>query len=369
MHMKVIITVDLRVCLVATELFAWGRVGGFGAATRLIGGELARRGVEVSVVTPLGDSQRSLEELDGMEVHGFPHYRYPFTGGLYRRMRADVYHSEEPSWGTKLALEAVPASRHVATSQNPKTAADWVKVERYYPIRRRLYNRLVAPLVDSCVTRLDAVYCQAWYTITKVKEMYGLATTPGFLPNPVRVLPPSHKSTEPTVCFLGRFDREKAPEVFFSLAEAFPEYRFVAAGVAHDARRDSELRRRYSGVRNLELPGLLLGPEKERLLSESRVLINTSVSECLPVSFLEAAAHGCAILSPHDPDGFATRFGYRVMGGDYAEGLEWLLYGGNWREAGERGRRYVSEVHEAGRVIDMHIDAYERMLSTPRPSP
>ncbi len=366
--MKVIIAMDLRVCLVATELFAWGRLGGFGAATRLIGGELARRGVRVSVVVPAGEGQRPVEELDGMEVHGFPLHRYPFTRRLYSQMRADVYHSEEPSWGTRLALEAAPAARHVATSQNPKTTSDWSRVERYYPNRRRVYNRLIAPSVDSCVARIDAVYCQAWHTIPKVKEIYGLSTPPGFLPNPVKIPPPSQKPTEPTVCFLGRFDREKCPEAFFGLAEAFPEVRFVAAGAAHDRRRDGELRRRYSGVRNLELPGFLLGAEKERLLSESRVLVNTSVSECLPVSFLEAAAHGCAILSPHDPDGFAIRFGHHVRDGDYASGLRWLLDGGSWREAGERGRRYVSSVHEAGRVIDRHIEAYGRVLATPRPS-
>lgn len=68
-------------------------------------------------------------------------------------------------------------------------------------------------------------------------------------------------------------------------------------------------------------------------LRESWVLVNTSVCECLPVSFLEAAAHSCAILSPHDPDGFATRFGNNVVDGGYASGLRWLLEG-NWSEAG-----------------------------------
>jgi glycosyltransferase involved in cell wall biosynthesis len=358
---------DLSVCLVATELFAWGRLGGFGVATRTIGRSLAGRGVDVSVVVPAGEGQKKREELDGMAVHSFPLSRYPVTKTIYASVGAEVYHSEEPSWGTRLALEAVPRARHIATSQNPKTAEDWRLVEQHYKPRRRLYNRLIAPTVDACIKRLDAVYCQARYIIPKTKALYGLTTDPGFLPNPVKMPEKMEKSPEPTVCFLGRFDSEKRPEAFFELAECFPDVRFVAAGRAHDPKRDEALRKRYSGIRNLEMPGFLDGAGKDRLLSESRVLVNTSVSECLPVSFLEAAAHGCAILSPHDPDGFATNYGHRVVGGDYASGLRRLL-DDNWIATGEAGRRYVSETHEEGRVIDAHIRVYEEVLSTSRPS-
>lgn len=105
-----------------------------------------------------------------------------------------------------------------------------------------------------------------------------------------------------------------------------------------------------------------MGEEKESLLSGSRVLVNTSVSECLPVSFLEAAAHGCAILSPHDPDGFASRFGFHVRE-SYEDGLEWLLDDDNWRWRGELGRKYVSEYHEHGAVINRHMEVYEELLN------
>ncbi len=101
--------------------------------------------------------------------------------------------------------------------------------------------------------------------------------------------------------------------------------------------------------------------EKEFLLNGSWVLVNTSVSECLPVSFLEAAAHGCAILSPHDSDGFASRFGFLVRD-NYEDGLEWLLSEDNWKLRGEKGREYVSEYHEHGAVIDRHIEIYRRLL-------
>lgn len=347
----------------ATEYFGWGRYGGIGKATREIASGVAERGFDVHAVVPRGSGQRLVEEVEGVTVRCHPLHAYPFTGRLYREVDADIYHSEEPSWGTLLAMNSVGGATHIVTAQNPRTADDWRRVRRYYPLRRRLYNLFVQPGVEAAVRMSDAVFCQARYIACKTRELYGLDSDPVFLPNPVDVPKGNpRKSAAPTVCFLGRLDGEKRPETFFSLAENFTDVRFIAVGRAHDPDRGRRLRERFGGVPNLELRGFLTGEDKARVLDESWVLVNTSVHECLPVSFLEAAAHRCAILSPHDPDGFAARFGYHAAEGDIAEGLGWLLGDERWRERGERGHRYVSAVHEKKRVIDRHVEVYEGLL-------
>ncbi|UCH56681.1 MAG: glycosyltransferase family 4 protein [Candidatus Bathyarchaeota archaeon] len=354
---------DFSVCLVATELFAWGRYGGFGRCTRSIGAGLAERGVGVSVVVPRGRGQREEEELDGMRVLSFPLYRYPFTASLYRRYESDIYHSEEPSWGSRIAMGAMPGRKHVVTCQNPRTPEDWGRVYRFYPRKRRAFNALYRSALTETMKQMDSIYCQARFIRQKVRAIYNLDEHPGFLPNPVEV--PSQrpvKSGEATVCFLGRFDGEKRPELFFELASKFPDVEFVALGRAHSEARDRRLRRAYRGIENLELPGFALGEAKRRVLERSWVLVNTSVSECLPVSFLEAAAHRCAILSFHDPDGFASRFGFHASERELESGLRWLLDEERWRELGERGYAYVSREHEYGRVINLHLAAYEALL-------
>jgi glycosyltransferase involved in cell wall biosynthesis len=352
-----------RVCYVATEYFGWGRYGGIGKATREIASGVAGRGFEVHAVVPHVRGQRRVEMVDGVTVHCHPIHAYPFTGRLYREIDADVYHSEEPSWGTLLAMNSVEDAAHIVTAQNPRTWEDWRRVQRYYPVRRRIYNRFIQPSVEAAVRRSDAVFCQARFINGKTRALYGLESDPDFLPNPVEIPEGKpRKSAVPIACFLGRLDGEKRPETFFSLAERFPDVRFIAVGRAHDPAWERWLRDRYGGVSNLELPGFLTGEDKARVLGESWVLVNTSVHECLPVSFLEAAAHRCAILSPHDPDGYATRFGYHANAGEYAEGLRWLLEGDRWRERGERGHRYVSAVHEKKRVIDRHVEVYEGLL-------
>jgi glycosyltransferase involved in cell wall biosynthesis len=358
---------DLSVCLIATEIFAWGKYGGFGSCTRAIGSGLAERGVEVSVVVPRGPGQKPVEELDGMTVHSFPLYKYLFTGSIYRRCDADIHHSEEPSWGSRIAMEKMPGRAHMATCQNPKTREEWKRVNRFYPLRRKVFNTLFEGALAETVRRMNAVYCQAYHIIPKVKALYGLNEDPKFLPNPVEVpRRKPEKADEPTVCFLGRFDMEKRPELFFELARRFPKVSFIAMGRAHGEARDRRLRQVYGGIPNLEMRGFLTGPEKNQVLERSWVLVNTSVSECLPVSFLEAAAYRCAILSFHDPDGFASGFGYHAADGDLDRGLRFLLEEDNWREKGEMGYAYVSDVHETGKVIDRHIAAYEDLLEAAR---
>ena len=334
-------------------------------ATRTIGAALADRGVDVSVVVPRGAEQSPVEELDGMTVHGFPLWKYPLTGSLYRRVDADIYHSEGLSWGSVLALNSVSERRHIVTFQNPRTREEWGALYRFYPPRRRLFNALYWDRLVGAAGRMDAVYCQSRDMIPKAKELYNLEEAPGVLPNPVDIpakIP--RKSEMPMVCFLGRFDGEKRPELFLTMAERFPGVRFVAMGRANDEFWDRTLRRKYGGFTNLEMPGFLSGDAKRQVLEEAWILVNTSVSEGFPVSFLEAAAHGCAILSPHDPEGFASRFGYYVGDGDLDAGLRYLLESDRWRGKGEEGYAYVSEFHEKERVIDIHLSVYEGLMGS-----
>ncbi len=99
-----------------------------------------------------------------------------------------------------------------------------------------------------------------------------------------------------------------------------------------------------------------------KVLSKSWILVNTAAREGLPNAFLEAAAHGCAILSSVDTDGFASRFGATVPDDDFATGLALLLENNRWRECGAHARSFVAQTFETGVAIKSHIDAYEGAL-------
>ena len=322
----------MRICLICVEIFAWGKYGGFGRATRTIGRELAKRGVEVFAVTPRQPGQHPVEELDGIKVLSFPPSHFWSSKELYRQCRADLYHSNEPSLGTYLAMQAMPHSKHMITMRDPRDFGDWMK-EYELPSMGKLqvlsnYFYENNFLVHRAVRKADRIFCTANFLIPKVKQIYQLSTDPHFLPTPVSAPDTLTKATTPTVCYMGRWDRRKRPELFFRLAKAFPHVRFIAAGISRDKTWDQYLRNTYSQIPNLEMTGFVDQFNSDMhsvILEKSWVMVNTASREGLPNAFLEAAANGCAILSTVNPGQFASDFGCHVEHDRLGEGLEFLL--------------------------------------------
>ena len=358
----------MRVCLISTELFGRGSYAGFGRATRVIGGELARRGFDVSAVVPVrrGRTPETFE-LDGIRVHEFSPQHVFRTKDIYAAIDADVYHSEDPSLGTFVARRAMPGRAHLLTFRDPMTWRDWRIELRASDVRSPAWFLWPAyvenPLVRGAIRRADRLFVAAEFLTATIEAKFGLAAS--FLPTPVDIPAGVEKAPEPTVCFVSRFDRRKRPERFFDLARRFPEVRFVAVGATVDQERDRRLREEAAGIPNLELTGTIDQFASTRLAdvyAQSWVLVNCSLREGLPNVFLEAAASRCAILSTVDPDGFASRFGHHAADGDLAAGLRHLLEDDRWRAAGERGHEHVRETFATGRAIDRHVAAYEEVL-------
>jgi len=359
----------VHVCLLAVEIFAWGKHGGFGRATRTIGRELVKRGIRVSAIVPRRTGQKTLENLDGIQVHGVSLPELVGSRTPYKRIGADIFHSQEPSFGTYLARRAQPLAQHIVTFRETRNSSDW-RTERDLPsssVRQVLANRLYEDnwLVHRAVRRADRCYVAAHMLSAKARAKYALSEEPAFLPTPVLVPGRVDKDPHPTVCFVARWDRRKRPELFFELARAFPRVRFLAAGKSRDPAYEMALRKRYGGLANVEMLGFIdqfRGMELSRLLGRSWILVNTAAREGLPNAFIEAAAHGCAILSATDPDEFASNFGYHAADDDFARGLANLLEENRWRQRGEAGRDYVGKVFSLTSAIDRHIQVYTELL-------
>lgn len=369
----------MRVCLIATEIFSNGFFGGFGALTKKIATGLTKKGIEVYVVTPRKKNQKPIEKIDDFIVVSYPSLLYTDIKGalrfnsIYSMIDADIYHSQEPSVGTCLALLGAPKKKHIITFQDPRNINDWRKQWDENNMRKiDQLNFIVSYYykgVGRAVRRADAWFTQAKYIQNKAKQIFRLDSTPGFLPNPVDI--PNRelkKSLKPTVCFLGRWDPIKRPELFFELSKLFPEVNFIAMGGSQPqhTNKELELKNKYSNVKNLKMAGWIFGDEKSKILEESWVLINTSTKECLPVSYLEACAHKCAILSHGNADNFASEFGFWAQDGDldnFARGLRSLLNNNAWKNLGEEGFKYVKENHENDKVIEQHIRIYNDLLN------
>lgn len=375
----------MRVCLLCVEIFI-NKSGGFGRATRTIGRELAKRGVEVSAVVPRQGDQPPVMIQDGITILSFPKKQPWRAIELCRQADADVYHSCEPSMSTVLAQLAMPDRKHMITFRDPRDLADWKKEfdrparSRFQVLSNFVYEHNL--LVSRAVRRSDRVYSLAEYLIPKIRRLYRLKTGPDFLPTPVSVPESVHKAEIPTVGYLARWDRIKRPEVFLQLAEKFPDVRFVAAGHALDKAWERSLREKYAHVPNLELHGRIdqfADPQKHSaFLAKCWIMVNASSKEALPNAFLEAAAHRCAIVAGLDVGGFTSNFGRYVQPSDpkadlpdtddFARAVAWLLERDRWKERGLRGYEYIRSTFETERAIQLHLTAYRQLLEEPRPA-
>lgn len=188
------------------------------------------------------------------------------------------------------------------------------------------------------------------------------------LPNPVP-LPKAWETggcAEPMLLFVGRLHPEKRPWVVLELARRFPGVRFVVAGPASADARVAGFLAGRARPSNVELAGLVEGREKDRLFRECWALLNTSIHEGLPMTFLEAFAYGKPVVSGVDPEDLATRFGY-CAGVRLGSGLDEATLAAFSEQiarclADERGRRDKGAA--ARRYVEEHhtFEAFERAL-------
>ena len=202
--------------------------------------------------------------------------------------------------------------------QDPRPWTDWLEIQTVglFPEtcywNTRIYesvHRLYAQGRVSFVT-------QGRYLADKARILYRLAaqTPVEYLPNPIDVetgFDPETSVKRDEVVFVGRIASVKRAWLFCEIARRMPEYEFYLVGQSQiEKDRNEEIMAPYrTGIPNLHFVGHLEGEEKFRRIREAKVLINTSIHEALPVTFLEALACGTLLVSCQDPDGMTSRFG------------------------------------------------------------
>lgn len=366
----------MKVCLICSQIAAWGKIGGFGTNTRLLGRGLARAGLDVHVVVPRRPGQGRVERLDGMTVHG-QSVAEVFTGQqLYRDIAADVFHAEEPTVCAYWAQRACPDKVHLVTSMDPRAGHDWWIEARNATWARRVKMPLQwlyesGPLVTRAVRAADGVYVEAEFLKAKTRRLYDLAEDPGLLPKPIEV-PQGRfdKADEPLCAFVGRFDPRKRPKMFIDLARRMPEIRFVMVGRAHDAGYQRQIEQQAALTPNLELMGFVdpfTDDRLARLLDRTWMLIHPAAREGLPTAFQEASVREVAIVAFVDPAGYVGRFGAVVEEDGGIDALERtvrrMIASGAWREKGQAGRGYNARHHAVEVSVRRHLEVYEAHLA------
>jgi glycosyltransferase involved in cell wall biosynthesis len=211
---------------------------------------------------------------------------------------------DEPNWQRISQVPGEMESRGVATAGALLRLAD----EKRQAMRR---------LLDASRHRgRKVVFCaKTSWLVPRAAATYGV---PGLqahlLPTPFEAPAldgnaEAQRSARPSLLFLGRLDPVKRPWIAFELAARHPQLDVLVAGQANHPELLAPWLARYAKLPNLKLLGHVDGAEKDRLLRSCWALLNTSVHEAEPVSFMEAFSYGKPVIACHADDEEVRRFG------------------------------------------------------------
>lgn len=208
---------------------------------------------------------------------------------------------------------------------------------------------------------------QGYFLNQKAIDLYNLDENVDikYLPNPIDidsnfVFDASIK--ENMIIFLGRIESVKRGWIFCEIAKLLPEYEFYILGKTfRDDGRNSEIMDKYTNLKNLHFVGHVDGDEKIAFLKRAKILINTSIHEALPISFLEALSYGTVIVSNRNPEGLTEKFGIHVgevLGdgfdkvSDYSRAVKQLMLDDNLRNRlAKQAIEYIKDVHSVEKFV------------------
>lgn len=225
-------------------------------------------------------------------------------------------------------------------------------------------NRFVREIIDfSHKHQRKIIFASnADFLSERAKKAYNLPDIkPYFLPNPL-VMPSLNtisSSAKPSIIFIGRLDPQKRIWMIFEIAKRFPQIDFIIGGStsASEGQVLAPVVEQYKYLSNLKFLGTIDGEIKWKALGESWGMINTSIHEGLPVTFLESLCMAKPVISCLDPDGLVSKFGYYtgdVLGegmdkeslDKFSKQIELFLSNPQMRqEKGRLGREYVEKRH------------------------
>ena len=209
---------------------------------------------------------------------------------------------------------------------------------------------------------------QGYFLNDKAKDLYRLNNDHPiqYLPNPINQdmefdVDTYHKKDQ--IIFLGRIESVKRGWLFCEIAKRLPNYEFFMLGQTfREKEKNQEIIAKYGQIPNLHFVGHVEGEQKAQFLKDSKILVNTSIHEALPISFLEALAYGTLIVSNRNPENLTSKFGVWVgdVLGDgfdkvdlYVNAIQEILEHDEQRSTKAKlAVSYVRDVHNTERIIE-----------------
>jgi glycosyltransferase involved in cell wall biosynthesis len=370
-----------HVCFVAP--YAWavlardaslGIVGGAEVQQCVLARVFQRAGYRVSMIC-LDYGQPDRAEVDGITVHkvyrpdaGVPVLRFihPRLTGMWRALRevdADIYYQRSAAHLTAIMAEF--CRRH-----GKRSVYAGASDRDFQPGHQQIHYRRDRWLFEHGLRSVDHVVVQNARQQADCLRHYGRAAT--LIPSCYELPEKAAAKNEECVLWVGTVHAYKRPELFLELARRLPHRRFVMIGGS--AAPGERLRQGYyeeiqaaaAKLPNLEFKGFLPLGEVESWFDRARVLVNTSVYEGMPNTFLQAWARGVPTVATVDVGARlkgASFYKTFTEAGDAALELERLLADElHWARTSARCREYFDHCHSSAGVLGRYEKVFSELL-------
>lgn len=372
----------IKIALLINEYFgALGTgYGGYGfLARRLVAKYLPSDKIQVDVLLKTTSKNFGMfakkHNIDGVNVYEMPKKPW-FAKQWLKSQDYDAYLSIEVTFDFPLYLEPDPSKKLVFWIQDPRPISDWNEIEtvklfpepNYYD--QKLYDNIHRLYKEDRIKFIS----QGYFLNEKAKELYRLEDNVDiqYLPNPIEIDETFDIKTYPKknhIIFLGRIESVKRGWLFCEIAKQCPEYEFYMLGQTfYDAERNSEIINQYKDIPNLHFAGHVDGEEKNQYLKDAKILVNTSIHEALPVSFLEALSYGTLLVSNQNPENLTSKFGIHtgtILGDGFDQVYKYVNAIRNLMEdeqhrmkLANEGIQYVKDVHNIPKFIKDMTDIF-----------
>ncbi|WP_036772523.1 glycosyltransferase family 4 protein [Photorhabdus australis] len=314
----------IKVGLIVDEFFgaADTRFGGYGYLARnYIAKYLPNKDFEFEVLLGKGKSHFFAEKytVDNVSLYRLPRRKW-FARQWLKNKNYDIYFSVELTYKHVIENEPSKDKKLILWIQDPRPMYEWDEIftVKLFP-ETSYYDQNIYDLVHDWYQQGRVKFISQAYCLNdKAKDLYKLDPNVKieYVPNPIDIDETfdiaTHRKKD-MIIFLGRIASVKRGWLFCEIAKKMPEYDFYVLGrVYRDDDKNHEIIAGYKNIENLHFIGHIEGKQKDAILRDAKILVNTSIHEALPVSFLEALSFGTLLVSNRNPDDLTSKFGIHV---------------------------------------------------------
>lgn len=367
---------QIKVALLVDEFFGGAETafGGYGFLARhYICKYIPCDDIKIDVLLKRGKSKYFAQhyKVDNTDVYYLPNH-FQYMQKFLKNKNYDLYLSIEltnPS-ADIIQKDTNFANKHlILWIQDPRPKYEWDEIEtvNLFP-EKNYYYQPTYDLVNKLYRKGQVSFIsQGYFLNQKAIDLYGLSqyTPIQYMPNPVEFddkFDMSKYQKKNMIIFLGRIESVKRGWLFCEIAKAMPEYEFYVLGkTTREKEKNSAILEKYMKIPNLHFAGHVEGETKIKFLKDAKILVNTSIHEALPVSFLEALSYGTVLVSNRNPENLTSKFG--IWTGDilgdgfdkvnlYVDAIHTLMTDNQKRQnLAQSAIQYIREIHNISKFV------------------